>query len=196
MTPGLFHRGLRAYARGQARAVAPYIVGRRVLDLGAGEGFVGEMLVRRDSSTWVCSVDLGRYRAAPGAYVVYDGWRLPFGDAAFDTTLILLALHHSDEPATVLDEALRVTARRLIVMESVYRNALDRIWLELLDEPVNRFRHGGRMAPARHFKPAGSWKALFASRGLRLAAESWIGPWWERLVHHPVLLVADKTGSA
>jgi len=44
------------------------------------------------------------------------------------------------------------------------------------------------------FSPSQGWKALVASRGLRLVAESWLGSWWERLVHHPVLLVLDKVG--
>ena len=190
--PGLFRRALRAYARGLARAVTPCITGRRVLDLGAGEAFAAEALTR--PSLRVCSPDIGPYRDGGEAYAVYDGRRLPFRDGTFDTTLILLTLHHCDDPAAVLGEAARVTRQRLIVMESVYRNALDHYWLELLDERVNRFRHGGQMTPARHVLPVQGWKALVASRGLRLVAESWLGSWWERLVHHPVLLVLDKVG--
>ncbi len=122
---------LRRYARGQARAAAPHVLGRRVLDLGAGEGFVGPALAAA-TGVRVCSADVGAYRMAPGAYVLYDGRDLPFRDGTFDTTLLLLVLHHCADPAEVLDEALRVTRHRIIVMESVYRNGRDRFWLDLL----------------------------------------------------------------
>lgn len=74
----------------------------------------------------VCSVDVGAFRRAAGTYVVYDGVRLPFADRVFDTTLVLLTLHHCAAPAVVLDEAIRVTRRRLVVTESVYRIAAGR----------------------------------------------------------------------
>src|SRR2546428_4149028 len=135
---------LRRYAVGQAADVAPFIRGRRLLDLGAGEGVDGTA-IRTRTPVWVCSVDVGPFRCAPGPYVAYDGRRLPFADRTFDTSLILLVLHHCADPAAVLDEAVRVTRRHLLVVESVYRNRRDRCWLDLLVRPLNRFRHGGAM---------------------------------------------------
>ena len=69
---------LRRYARRQARDVAPWIVGPRVLDLGAGEGFV---LAALGTGT---AVDVGPFRRAAVPYVVYDGSALPFSAATFD----------------------------------------------------------------------------------------------------------------
>src|SRR4249920_3526315 len=109
---------LRWYARGEAAAVAPFVVGLRVLDLGGGEGHVAPSLTALRGG-WACSCDVGPFRQTPGAYVVYDGADLPFADRAFDTTLLLLALHHCDAPERVLGEALRVTRHRLLVVESV-----------------------------------------------------------------------------
>ncbi|MCI0407982.1 MAG: class I SAM-dependent methyltransferase, partial [Acidobacteria bacterium] len=111
--------------------MVPFLVGRRLLDLGAGEGYVSAAL-HGWTGAWVCSVDVGPFRRTAGPYVTYDGTRLPFRDTAFDTTLILLSLHHCREPEVVLDEALRVTGGRLIVIESVYRNQLERFWLDFL----------------------------------------------------------------
>ncbi len=99
---------LRRYARAEAMAVAPFVVGRRVLDLGAGEGYVGSVLghelnsvgerahARAPGSVWVCASDVGPFAPDPRPYVVYDGARLPFPDHAFDTTVLLLTLHHCD----------------------------------------------------------------------------------------------------
>lgn len=185
---GLVHALLHRYARGQARDAAPWIVGRRVLDLGAGEGYVTAGLGRE---ALPCATDVGLFRRARVPYVVYDGTRLPFDDATFDTTLLLLVLHHCDKPERVLDEALRVTRHRLLVTESVYRNRLDLAWLRLLDGRVNRLRHDGRMAAPLAFRRPEEWDALFASRGLRPVATRWLGSRWERWIHHPRLYVLD-----
>jgi SAM-dependent methyltransferase len=182
---------MRRYAAGQAAAVAPFVTGCRLLDLGAGEGLVAAALDGRAGRS-VCAVDVGPFRRAPGRYVVYDGRQLPFGDATFDTTLLLLTLHHCAAPEATLDEAIRVTRGRLIVTESVYRTRLERFWLDALDSRLNRFRHGGRMAPALAFGTPDRWIALFASRGVRVIATRWLGSRWERLVHHPVLYVLER----
>ena len=175
---------LRRYAALEAAAVAPHIVGRRVLDLGAAENWVAATL-GATTDVWTCAVDVGPHRRGPGPYVVYDGTRLPFRDHAFDTTLALLTLHHCDHPEGVLDEALRVTRRRLIVTESVWRTPSERFWLTTLDGRVNRLRHDGRMPPALHVRRPDQWRDLFRSRGLTIAHEQWLGSKWERLIHHP-----------
>ena len=179
---------LHRYARGEEAVVLPFIAGRRVLDLGAGEGYVAAALV---GHAWTCSVDIGPFRRAAVPYVTYDGARLPFADGAFDMTLISLALHHCSRSEGVLDEAVRVTRARLIVLESVYRNASERFWLELLDGRLTGLRHGGRTPAALAFRGPEEWQALFASRHLRTVAVRWFGPRWERLVHHPLLFVLD-----
>ena len=180
---------LRRYAAGEAEDVRPFVVGRRLLDLGSGEGWVAAALAR--DGVWVCGADVGPFARARIAYAAYDGERLPFGDETFDTTLILLTLHHCEKPEAVLDEALRVTRARLIVTESVYRNRLERFWLELLDGRLNRLRHDGRMPAPLAFRRAEEWRTLFESRGLRVVATAWLGGRLERLIHHPVLYVLD-----
>ncbi len=183
---------LRRYARREARALLPHVAGGRLLDLGAGEGWVAEALLTLAPRRRACAVDVGAFGLVPCPYVVYDGARLPFGVDAFDTTLISLALHHAETPEALLDEAVRVTRSRLLVVESVYRNWRERFWLDRLDGRLNGYRHGGRMNVPLAFKRPEEWRALFESRGLRVAATAWLGSRWERLIHHPLLYVLDK----
>jgi SAM-dependent methyltransferase len=187
---GAVERLLRWYAQRQTAAIREFVVGRRVLDLGAAEAYVAAALADR-TGTWACGVDIGAYRRAGVPYVVYDGGRLPFQDASFDTTLLLLTLHHCDAPEVVLDEAIRVTRRRLVVTESVYRTRLERFWLDALDGRVNRFRHDSAMPPALHVRPPQAWARLFETRALSVVATRWLGSALERLVHHPVLWALD-----
>jgi SAM-dependent methyltransferase len=186
---------LQRYAVTEAKAVAPFIVGSRVLDLGAGESYVGAALFSL-YGIWVCSADIGAFRRVPGPYVTYDGIRLPFVDDAFDTTLTLLTLHHCESPERVLDEAVRVTRGRLIVIESVYRNRRERLWLDVLDHRLNRYRHQGGMSIPVTFRRPEEWRHVFESRRLRTIETAWLGPWWERLVHHPLLFVLSVPKDA
>jgi ubiquinone/menaquinone biosynthesis C-methylase UbiE len=167
------------------------VVGSRLLDLGAGEGYVTTAL-RQQTEIWACAVDIGPYQRASEPYLIYDGVRLPFRDATFDTALMSLALHHCADPQRVLDEALRVTRSRLIILESVYRNRWDCFWLERLDGALNRYRHQGKMHRHLAFKSPQQWQQLFDDRHLRTIDRRWLGSWWERLVHQPLLFVLDK----
>jgi SAM-dependent methyltransferase len=182
---------LRRYAESEAEAIAPFLVGGRLLDLGAGEGYVAAAL-RRRTGIWACGVDIGCYQRMSMPYLIYDGARLPFGDATFDTTLISLALHHCADPEAVLDEALRVTRSRLIILESVYRNRWERFCLERLDGWLNRYRHAGEMHLPLTFKRSEEWQQLFEARPLQTVDRRWLGSRWERLVHQPLLFVLDK----
>ncbi len=186
---------LLRYARGQAAAVADFVVGSRVLDLGTAEAYVPGTLAAR-TGAWTCGVDIGVYRRVPVPYAVYNGRRLPFRDATFDTTLLLLTLHHCDAPEVVLDEAIRVTRRRLVITESVYRTPIERFWLDLLDGRVNRFRHEGAMRPALHVRRPEEWRRLFETRALPVVATRWLGSVAERLVHHPILWALDVPARA
>jgi ubiquinone/menaquinone biosynthesis C-methylase UbiE len=182
---------LRRYAESEAAVVAPFLKGHRILDLGAGEGYVAAAL-QHHSKAWVCAVDIGPFGRVECPYVTYDGCRLPFRDGSFDTTLILLALHHCAAPEAVMDEATRVTRLRVIVMESVFRNRRERFWLTLLDERLNRYRHQGHMHIPLAFRRPEEWWQCFTARGLQVVDVRWLGTRWERLVHHPVLYVLDK----
>ena len=45
--------------------------------------------------------------------------------------------------------------------------------------------------PARDFRHADQWRALFEARGLTVVATRWLGGALERLVHHPLLFALD-----
>jgi ubiquinone/menaquinone biosynthesis C-methylase UbiE len=189
------------YARQEARALSPHVRGPRLLDLGAGEGWVGEALRERCGGgeqrvRWVCDADVGPFLLTARPYVVYDGTRLPFRDDAFDTTLLSLTLHHCEKPEVVLDEAVRVTRSRLLVVESVYKTRLQRFWLDLLDARLNRHRHGGAMHAPLAFRRPEEWQALFESRRLQIVAREWLGTWLERRIHHPLLFVMSPGRSS
>jgi ArsR family transcriptional regulator len=88
----------------------------RVLDVGAGDGAVAEMLATRARSlTCIDSsdamVEAARKRLAPHDHVNVvqgDMHALPFEDASFDQVLMLNVLVHANAPAKAVSEAARV----------------------------------------------------------------------------------------
>jgi SAM-dependent methyltransferase len=110
----------------------------RVLDVGAGNGLIGEAIAEFLPGKSVTGVDVAP-RLLPTVRfpcAAYDGVNLPFADGAFDCALFCNVLHHV-EPASrarLVREALRVTGGGpVIVKDHLARSALDRLRLAALD---------------------------------------------------------------
>lgn len=95
-----------------ATAVAPWVVGRRVLEAGVGTGVIAQGL--RRSGHDAVGVDLSEAmlrraleRVGP-AVAVADADRLPVADRTVDTVLFVWVLQLVDDPSATLAEAARV----------------------------------------------------------------------------------------
>jgi len=103
--------------------IAPQLMGRRILDFGAGDGALANLLHRLGYQ--VTLTDVLDYRntdaqALPFVPMIEPGI-VPFADGSFDTALVLLTLHHID-PANLSSvlSGLRRVARRVVVEEECY----------------------------------------------------------------------------
>ena len=110
----------------------------RVLDIGAGNGLMGEAIREFFPGKSVAGVDVAP-RLLPTVRLdcaAYDGVNLPFADGAFDCALLCNVLHHvppASRPA-LMGEALRVTrGGPVIVKDHLARSLLDRLRLAILD---------------------------------------------------------------
>jgi len=140
--------------------------GGRLLDLGAGEGFVG--LEASSDGYDVHLADVVDFHRVDLPFTHIGSDRLPFEQNAFDGVLLAYVLHHSAHPERVLSEACRVASKRVIVLESVVETAWDRSWLPRADRLANRLRSNGVMEDRLDLRSAAAWRAAFASSGLRV----------------------------
>lgn len=109
--------------------VAPHLDrGMSVLDVGCGEGYVGEELATRGvKEVWgVDILDLRRNKE--GAFALYDGQTLPFPDERFDLIVLSFVLHHvpDERKIALVKEALRVARGKMFILEDTPTTAFDR----------------------------------------------------------------------
>jgi SAM-dependent methyltransferase len=103
---GYFYRMYRAEVLARVEGVP----GRRILEVGCGEGMMFE-----GSRTTPVQMDVSMTRVARAAgkcrYLLCgDGYQLPFGAGSFDVVLLIAVLEHTREPWRILAEARRVLA--------------------------------------------------------------------------------------
>ena len=155
-----------------AARVAPHLrPDGSVIDIGAGGCQVAARLVSRGLA--VTAVDVHNWSVEPTVVPQWiDGVTLPFSDDAFAVALLITVLHHAADPERVLAEAARV-ARRVVVMEDIHDNQVQRVATMAMDSIVNlEFRghpHGNRSDP--------EWRATFARLGLYVVSSS-SKPFW------------------
>jgi SAM-dependent methyltransferase len=100
--------------RGQsfADSIAPFVVGRRVAELGVGTGVIAKGLRRHGIDATGVDLSAAMLSAAVeriGPRVALaDVDRLPFADSSIDTVLLVWVLQLVDDPAATLREASRV----------------------------------------------------------------------------------------
>lgn len=162
--PSLSHRLSLAWARGKISHIDHLLPDTgSILDIGSGRGVVTSVL--RERGFAVTPLDVRNRSQEPAlSPVVYDGTAIPFPDNAFDCALLLTVLHHTPDPDAVLREAVRV-ARRIIIIEDVYTNTLQKHTTFFTDSLFNlEFRghpHSNRTDT--------EWRQTFERLGLTLA---------------------------
>jgi len=152
--------------------IAPYLGEGSLLDVGCGDGRIGEALAGNGRSVHL--IDVVDYNRTRLPFQLYDGANVPFPDKSFDFALVVVVLHHCDDPLRVLREVKRVTRKRVIVNESVYLNEPHRRFNMFFDWFYNRVLHDNVNVPYNFNTPEG-WEHIFREEGFEVAASVDIG---------------------
>lgn len=77
---------------------------------------------------------------------LFDGENISFDDNAFDTTLLMFVLHHTDVQDALIEECKRVTKGYILIAEDVIRNRFDKIMgnIHLGTSPWSKSENGFR----------------------------------------------------
>ncbi|MFZ3077830.1 MAG: class I SAM-dependent methyltransferase [Candidatus Aenigmatarchaeota archaeon] len=143
--------------------------GEDVLDFGCGNMMVANVIKnkRKVAITGIDSVD---YNLTENRLILYDGKRIPFGDSKFDTVVSSLVFHHCDDPEAALRECVRVSRKKVIVIEDYYTSALGKFRTKVVDWIANRIQSGEINIPF-NFKSVPEWEKTFSENGLDIVAK-------------------------
>lgn len=134
-----------------------------IIDIGCGTGSVAKV-IKKEKSPQITLVDIQHNPMSIGyPVVIYDGKNLPFADNQFTISLLTAVLHHARSPMKVLNEAIRVTQDKLIIMEDVFTDVPGRVMTFIGDCVLNWEIH----SPFKN-KTSAQWLKIFEKKNLRL----------------------------
>lgn len=111
------------------------------LDIGCGTGQIALAIELACPGVRFKGVDVIAWPQAQIDVTTYDGMKLPFDDKSFDFCLLVDVLHHTEQPALLLKEAVRITRRFILIKDHYCQNGVDRLTLRFMDWFGNR-AHG------------------------------------------------------
>jgi len=133
-----------------------------ILDIGTGNGLLAHTLMKKGFK--IQAIDVENHSIVDSVKtMIYDGKALPFSSKSYDVALLLLVLHHTEDPIEVLKETARV-ANKIIIIEDVYDNILQKYMTFAMDTLVN-FGHSNMTYQNRSIQ---EWQLIFKDLDLEL----------------------------
>ncbi len=130
-----------------------------ILDLGCGDGKLAVSLMKKRPGLRIegadvfpqpdCSIPLTRIEKEP----------YPFEDSSFDVVMLIDVLHHSNQPESVLKEAVRISRHTILIKDHYYNSGLGFFLLKISDYWGNK-PYG--ISLPYHFLRFKEWDALLS----------------------------------
>jgi len=184
-----FLHALKRLKRAQriARFVYPHLsTGDMVLDFGCGDMLISEQ-VKLLRSINIYGIDVIRTPQSHRSSIVYLGPTIPFKSKSFDATVCSFVLHHIDDVEPALSECIRVTKRRLLILEDVYTNATELLTLKGLDT-LGKLSRWSINLPY-NFRTEEGWVKLFHAHQLKVVGVQSIRPEFYRPARHRLFVL-------
>ena len=116
---------------------SPYILNTKTLKLGNGLGHLSELIRPVTSELSILDIQTYPLTVNKDRVELYNGSIIPYPDKSFDTTIIVFTLHHIPHSKQYFQEIMKVTKKRIIVLEETYDNIFQKIHLYYRDWIVN-----------------------------------------------------------
>jgi SAM-dependent methyltransferase len=139
-----------------------------VLDIGCGDGLLAHMIMQQRSEIQITGIDVVVRSGTRIPIESFDGGVIPYADASFDVVTLVDVLHHSDDPMSLLVEAVRVSRSTVIIKDHTRDGLFADFTLRFMDRVGNE-RHGVNI-PYNYWSRE-QWLTAFAK--LNLTVASW-----------------------
>lgn len=139
------------------------IDGAKILDVGAGNGLLAQIIMRLRPDVYIEGVDIMEW---PETYIPvqkFDGESIPAHEGEWDYCLVSDVLHHCSLPENLLTEMVRIAGKGLIIKDHVAETAWDRAVLSFMDWFGNR---GHEVGLEYKYWSSGKWETEFCRNRL------------------------------
>ncbi|MEM8612686.1 MAG: methyltransferase domain-containing protein [Cyanobacteria bacterium P01_H01_bin.105] len=142
--------------------------GARILDVGAGDGLISNLVKSKTSDTSVEGVDVLVRENTHIPIKQFDGIHLPYPSNSFDVVTFVDVLHHTHNQKELLEEAKRVSKKLILIKDHNSDGFLGETTLKFMDDVGNK-KHG--VALPYVYLNKTQWEKLF--EGLSLKIMQW-----------------------
>jgi SAM-dependent methyltransferase len=143
-------------------------VNSKVLDVGCGDGLLARLIAEKRPDISIRGIDVRERPMAAMSVETFDGKSMPYSQGSFDVVMFVDVLHHTEQPMSLLHEAVRVARQAVLIKDHLVEGMLAYPTLRLMDW-VGNARHGVSL-PYNYWTRAEWHHAL---RELGLAVDSW-----------------------
>ncbi|WP_287584391.1 class I SAM-dependent methyltransferase [Candidatus Borrarchaeum sp.] len=190
----------KAYAFKRAKRsfelVADYIVGEKILDLGAGDGLLA-LEIKKQLKKEVVLVDIVDYNYTDLPLILYNPEeKIPLADEEVGTTILYTVLHHASDPEHLLKEATRITKKRLVIIEGYIEEDDIRVTNSFFDWFYNRVIGDEDINVPLNFLRIKEWEKILKSHGFDIIETIYLGINEPVVPEHQILIIADHVNNS
>lgn len=172
--------------------IKKYIIGKKVLDLGAGNGLLAQQ-IKEQLKKEVFLVDVIDYNYTNIPLILYNPEeKVPLADKEVDTTILYTVLHHANDPKHLLEEAARITKKRIVIKEAYIEKDKIRITNSFIDWFYNRVIGNEDINVPLNFLKVEGWKLLLKLYGFKIVETNFVGIDEPAVPEHHVFIIADR----
>lgn len=160
LTYSFSRRLLERTAQQRYKLFSDFLNGKKILDVGVGGGSMSHLLVSQGKKvSGIDVVNTSLYEHITP--VLYDGENIPFQDKSHDVATIICVLHHCTDQLRVLEEAMRVS-KRVVIIEDTFRNSFERALVSARDCIGNWEFYD------HPYRTTQDWRDVFTERGWKV----------------------------
>ncbi len=172
--------------------IRDYIVGKKILDLGAGNGLLAQV-IKKELDKEVVLIDVLDYNYTELPLILYNPkHKVPLADQEVDTTILYTVLHHANDPEHLLEEATRVTKQRLVIKEAYIEKDDFKITNCFVDWFYNRVIGGEDINVPLNFLKVKEWEKLLKAHGFDIIETDYVGIDEPLVPERHIFIIAEK----
>lgn len=146
------------------KILQPYLYDKeKILDFGCGDMGLTRQIALHFREVYITGADvipLKKTKNNRVSFVQYDGRKLPFADSSFDTVIAFYVLHHCGNPLEAISECVRVSKKRILIVESIPHNKLELPFMRFIDWFFNILKFDNTPLPYKFYTLI-DWNKIF-----------------------------------